>query len=440
MTEFISALPMYDWPEMRAAVDAQWAEIRAALLAEGIDAPEHLVRRNADMPAVPGGILDRWGKVMAPDPATLPPDELDLGTLWRHPKLLFGQTCWGPLQRELIFLEVEVLDQPDYSDVLGGAGKRYRSAIVMRRDPNGEGDVAPPADGLAQIPIELLQGKRLAYNEAHSWSGVLGLQRDLMIAGQPAFVLSDHLQTGGHRLSIRAVAEGRADYAAIDCRTWDLVRRFEPAAADVQVVGWTTLHPGLPYISSKALGLTTLETGRLQTRMRHALKQPRDVAALRQRLLDSGIAREDQMLGASEAQIAAIEARIGPLPRSYRSILGLIGNGAGRLLRDDTEMYLPELGPLNARSRDNYFASVQAGVEHEPLSDNAFFISGQERIYESFVIADGSEDCAVWAFTENFRWLDSYHASVWDWIMEIVRDAEFDLALGPAPKDTMPIR
>ncbi|MBX3580770.1 MAG: PhnD/SsuA/transferrin family substrate-binding protein [Rhizobiaceae bacterium] len=432
MTEFIAALPMYDWPETREAVDAQWAKIRANLLAEGIEAPQHLVRRNADMPAVPGGILDRSGKVIAPDPATLPPDDLDLPTLWRHPKLLFGQTCWGPMMQELLFLDVAVLDQPDYSDVLGGAGTRYRSAIVMRRDqnragPDRTGDVAPPEDGTAFLPFDRLAGKRLAYNEPHSWSGVLGLQRDLGLAGQSAIVLADQLQTGGHRLSIRAVAEGLADFAAIDCRTWDLARRFEPAADDLQVVGWTALQPGLPYISSKGLFS-------LHPRIRRALKPPRDVVALRARLLASGIARAEDLLGTSEAQITAIEARIGPLPRSYRSILALLGNGAGTLVRDDTELYLPDLGPLNARSRDSYFSSLQAGVDHEPLPDNAFFISGQQRIYESFVIADGSDDCPVSAYTEDFRWLDSYHSSVWDWIMEIVRDAEFDLALGNAPK------
>lgn len=424
MSPFIAALPMYDWPERRDEVDAEWAVIRDRLRADGIDAPEFLVRRNGDMASVPGGIRDLQGKVTAPDPATLPPDQLDLATLWRHPSLLFSQACWGPMIQEQLFVEATPLDQPDYSGFPGGSGTRYSSAIVMRREPGGAGDVPPPADGRALLPFDRIRGRRLAYNEAHSWSGALGLQAEFGMADLPALRLADHLATGGHRLSIRAVAEGRADFAAIDCRTWDLARRFEPAAAELEVVGWTRLNMGLPFISS-----STLRS--LHPRIRRALNGPRDAAALRQRLLASGIAREDEIVGASDAQIAPIEARVGPLPRSYRSILALIGNGAGTLLGDDVELYMPQLGALNARSRDGYFASVEAGVGHEPLPDNAFFISGQEGVYESFVLADGSQDCAVWAYAEHFAWLDTYHDSVWGWIMEIVRDREFALALGP---------
>jgi ABC-type phosphate/phosphonate transport system substrate-binding protein len=93
----IAALPMYDWPEARAETDAEWRSLRARLSAAGIDAPEEIVRRNAELPAVPGGIHDDDGRMIAPDPATLPSDELDFPTLWKHPALLFAQTCWGPM-------------------------------------------------------------------------------------------------------------------------------------------------------------------------------------------------------------------------------------------------------------------------------------------------------------------------------------------------------
>ncbi|KAI0165854.1 hypothetical protein GGR57DRAFT_497322 [Xylariaceae sp. FL1272] len=87
-SKFIAALPMYDLPERRDVVDRQWAEVRNRLTAAGINAPQQLVRRNADMPAVPGGgIRDAGGNLIAPDPATLDPDGLDLHTLWRHPAI-----------------------------------------------------------------------------------------------------------------------------------------------------------------------------------------------------------------------------------------------------------------------------------------------------------------------------------------------------------------
>ena len=60
----IACLPMYDWPEARAETDAYWVALRDAFRAAGIKAPQRLVRRNADMPAVPGGIRDQAGAVI----------------------------------------------------------------------------------------------------------------------------------------------------------------------------------------------------------------------------------------------------------------------------------------------------------------------------------------------------------------------------------------
>ena len=251
MTDLIAALPMYDWPEVRAEVDAQWAEMRERFRATGIDAPERLVRRNGDMPAVPGGIRDRAGKLVAPDPATLPPDDLDLATLWRHPKLLLAQTCWGPMETTGLADHVRVVGQPYYSDVEGGAGELYSSALVMR---HGAGKAASaPGGGLPAIPLDLLRGARLAFNEPHSMSGILALTRDLEAMGESLAIFAGRVQTDGHRNSIRAVAEGRADVAAVDCRSWHLARQHEPAARALEVTGWTARRKGLPFIRSAGL-------------------------------------------------------------------------------------------------------------------------------------------------------------------------------------------
>ncbi|WP_442583379.1 phosphate/phosphite/phosphonate ABC transporter substrate-binding protein [Mesorhizobium sp. ASY16-5R] len=247
MSDFIAALPMYDWPEVCAEVDVEWAAIRARLVAAGFDAPERLVRRNGDMPAVPGGIRNAAGAVIAPDPATLPPDELDFPTVWRHPKLLFGQACWGPLELG-VARDVRVIGQPDYSEFEGGEGEFYSSAIVMR--VGDEGHIASPLDGRPLIPLDLIRGRRLAFNSDDSMSGIIALTRDLTAMGESLDIFSERIESGGHRSSIVAVAEGRADVAAIDCRSWALARRFEPAAKDVRVVGWTARRKGLPYIAA----------------------------------------------------------------------------------------------------------------------------------------------------------------------------------------------
>jgi ABC-type phosphate/phosphonate transport system substrate-binding protein len=237
MSAFIAALPMYDWPEVRAETNAQWTLLRDALHRRGVDAPEALTRENA------------------------PEGGLDLATLWRHPALLFAQTCWGPMRQGLAD-HVQVIGQPDYSAFEGGQGALYSSAVVMRRDeapPSGppagglEGGVRASADGSAVLPLDRLRGKRFAFNSADSMSGILALTDDLEAIGESIGIFSGRIESGGHRASIVAVAEGRADVAAIDCRSWAMARRFEPAAKQVAVVGWTARRKGLPYVCARAL-------------------------------------------------------------------------------------------------------------------------------------------------------------------------------------------
>ena len=247
MSELVAALPMYDWPEVRGEVDAQWALLRDAFRQKGIDAPQTIVRRNGDLPPVPGGIRDIQGALIAPDPATLPPDELDFHKLWLHPALLFAQTCWGPMELGLS-RHVQMVGQPSYGAFEGGQGELYSSALVMR---TGEGpEVRSPTDGRALIPLDLIRGKRFTLNSLDSMSGILALTRDLQAAGESLDIFSSRSESGGHRGSIVAVAEGKADIAAIDCESWALAQRFEPAARKVVVIGWTGRRKGLPYITA----------------------------------------------------------------------------------------------------------------------------------------------------------------------------------------------
>lgn len=264
---------MYDWPEARAGVDVQWAALRARIGAEGIDAPERLVRRNADMPAVPGGIVDVAGTVLAPDPATLPPGELDFPTLWKHPALLVAQTCWGPMEQGLAEAVV-VVGQPSYDGIAGGQGELYSSAILARRGAASpvqlpvQPPVPSPVDGRALLPLELLRGARFAYNGDDSMSGIIGLTRDLAAAGESLEIFSRRIRSGAHRASVVAVAEGRADICAVDCLSWHLAMLHEPAAKAVEVVGWTARRKGLPFITSRHTPPAVVE------RLRKALRPP----------------------------------------------------------------------------------------------------------------------------------------------------------------------
>ncbi|TJV44036.1 MAG: phosphate ABC transporter substrate-binding protein [Mesorhizobium sp.] len=270
MSELVAALPMYDWPEVRGEVDAQWTGLRDVFRQRGIDAPSTIVRRNGELPAVPGGIRDAEGKLIAPDPATLPPDKLDFHKLWLHPALLFAQTCWGPMELGLS-RHVQVVGQPSYDAYEGGQGELYSSALVMR---TGEGpEVRSPADGRALLPLDLIRGKRFTFNSLDSMSGIIAPTRDLEAAGESLDIFSSRNESGGHRGSIVTVAEGRADIAAIDCESWALAQRFEPAARKVVIVGWTARRKGLPFITARTTPEKTIKA------MREALvglaEQPR---------------------------------------------------------------------------------------------------------------------------------------------------------------------
>ena len=107
------------------------------------------------------------------------------------------------------------------------------------------------AEMVGGLPLERLRGSRLAYNSTDSRSGYRALMADLEAAGEGVAIFAALLETGGHRASIRAVAEGRAEVAAIDCKSWALAIQHEPAARQLGVVGWTSKRHGLPYITAR---------------------------------------------------------------------------------------------------------------------------------------------------------------------------------------------
>src|SRR5690606_27708972 len=75
----------------------------------------------------------------------------------------------------------------------------------------------------------------------------------LAAAGAATAIFGGMIESGGHRASIKAVSEGGADVAAIDCRSWAMAQRFEPAARNLRVVGWTARRLGLPFICARGI-------------------------------------------------------------------------------------------------------------------------------------------------------------------------------------------
>lgn len=208
-----AALPMYDWPETQVINDVLWAKLEAKLRAAGIDAPPKLTRN------------------------------VDLETLWLSPDLLLAQTCSYPLETSLKG-KVRYVATPSYGVEGCETPGHYRSVILMR----GAGKNEPVPTGVyAQLP-DLLPNACFAVNSLDSMSGYHALKRDTEAAGRSLSTLQ--IASGSHRASIIAVANGVADYCAIDCVSWAMAREYEPAAVNVHIAGWTQQRPGLPLITS----------------------------------------------------------------------------------------------------------------------------------------------------------------------------------------------
>lgn len=200
----IASLAMYDFGAVAAANDRLWALIRDGLRARGISAPDALSRGEAAY----------W-------------------QAWQSPDLLLSQTCGYPFRARL-HDKVTYVGTPDYG-VEGCAPGHYRSVFLARAD-DPRSDVAD------------FDGARFAYNEALSQSGWAAPQTHARTLG---ISLPASLQTGGHRLSAHAVAEGRADIAALDAVTFRLLTAQDPVMAQLRPVGLTDPTPGLPLITAK---------------------------------------------------------------------------------------------------------------------------------------------------------------------------------------------
>lgn len=204
----IAALPMYDWPGLRAATDAFWVELARRLRSRGIDAPAGLNREG--------------------DPAAL----------WADPALLLGQTCGMPFVSGLCGA-ARIVGRPDYA-LPEAAGGSYRSVIVVRA-------------GAAARPLAEWRDGRVAVNEWRSYSGHVALRAHL--AGRwsgvdkPFFAVAE--LSGSHRESAAMVARGAADLAALDGVVWALLQAEAPEiAAALAVIARTDPAPALPFITA----------------------------------------------------------------------------------------------------------------------------------------------------------------------------------------------
>jgi ABC-type phosphate/phosphonate transport system substrate-binding protein len=233
-------ISMYDMPECRPAIEAWWTGLARHWQAAGLrDIPE---------------------TAHAPDS--------DLYELWQAPDLFIAQTCGFPLTHRLKD-RVTLVGTPVYA-VDGCAGGRYHSVIVARQ----ESDVRSLDD---------VVGKVAAINGYDSQSGWNALRHSLIGKGAPARIV----ETGGHRRSVAAVREGRADVAAIDCVTYAGLEQAAPQeVAPLRVIARSGSAPALPYVTRRDIAPTDLD--KLRAGLHAAMADPA-LAEARAAMLLSGI-------------------------------------------------------------------------------------------------------------------------------------------------------
>lgn len=198
----IANLMMYARPELAEAHDRYWKLIRAALAGRGIDSPE-----------------------------TLSQDTEEFG-VWNAPDLVLSQTCGMPY-RLWLHDKVTLIGTPDFG-LEGCPPGHYRSAIVAR------------ADDPRKRPEEFAEAV-FAFNQTFSQSGFAAPYNHLKPRG---FWFENRVQSHGHLMSARAVANRTADIASLDAVSWRLMQTYEPFVQNLRVIEWTPPTPGLPYIAA----------------------------------------------------------------------------------------------------------------------------------------------------------------------------------------------
>ena len=195
--DMLAEISMYDWPEVWGENDAFWTSVRDGLRHEGIEAPDKLDRSVAYKES------------------------------WDRSDLVLGQACGLPFIQDLIG-KVSYIGALDLR-LEGCPAGYYRSMIVVRAS--------------CALGLDDLEGRSYAFNSHCSQSGFASMSKMGLTKGRG-------VETGGHRASVEAVAQGRADFAAIDAYSWSLAQAHVSEAQDLKVIGSTPPTPAPVYIAS----------------------------------------------------------------------------------------------------------------------------------------------------------------------------------------------
>jgi ABC-type phosphate/phosphonate transport system substrate-binding protein len=204
----VAALPMYDLPQLKPATDAFWDAIAERL-------------KNAGLTSVPAS-LTRTD---------------DYQGVWRNPDLLLGQACGYPLITQLEGV-VQIVATPIYGSP-GCEGIEHSSFFVV----NAKAEHRTLRD---------LRGSVCAINGFDSNTGMNLLRAAIAPLAEDSRFFRSVVVTGAHYKSLEAVADGRADVAAIDCVSFAHFQHFEPdLTARVSKIGQSASTAAPPYITAR---------------------------------------------------------------------------------------------------------------------------------------------------------------------------------------------
>ncbi len=263
MTRFaVAALPMYDFPEVRGAVNSLWDHIRHQLASSRIAVPTLLDRR------------------------------LPLADLLVSQSLLLAQCCGAHVVRDP---RLRVLGVAGHA-LPGCEAGRYHSAIVVR---------AADLERWRIDPVRALDDAVLAVNEPGSHSGRTALLHWLSERLSQRNRAFPTRLTGAHRASLAALRDGSAELAAIDAVSFALIERHAPAEVEgLAVLDRSAAAPALPYVTAEATSRATDLA--LRRALATSLGDPATAAA-RDTLFLSGFFPRER---SDYAEIAAMEQEV----------------------------------------------------------------------------------------------------------------------------------
>lgn len=160
----------------------------------------------------------------------------DVAMLWHRDQCLFSQSCGYPLTHDYR-THLQAIAVPDY-DTGDDEPGLYRSLFIV----HSESTHRTLAD---------LRGGVAAVNGWDSQSGFNALRHALLPLADGGPFFRETVISGGHRNSIRLVADGKCDIAAIDRVSFALIRNCSPEEVEnIRVIGKSAAAPSLPFVTS----------------------------------------------------------------------------------------------------------------------------------------------------------------------------------------------